>query len=152
MVLLDGNGFYYMMGGDEALDDDNSEYGNDVWKSTFSFHDTAAVSQYCNVQVPSAGVGLTCFPNGQGGCTSDSTGSMPGTSTSTSSVSGAMIAAIVFGVIVVVIVAYLLYRYKTKQPHESLLPKFGGGGKSTEAAQTQQFTANGHTGDQYARL
>ena len=148
MVLLDANGFYYLMGGDMAISDDVSEYGNDVWKSTFSFHDTAAVSQYCNVQVPSAGVGLTCFPDGSGGCTSDSPGSVPGTST-TSGLSGAMIAAIVFGVIVVLLVAVLLWRYKTKAPHEPLLPFFGNS-KSAEGAQTEQLVTGG-TGDQYAR-
>lgn len=149
MAVLDASGFYYLMGGDLATDDDFSTYANDVWKSTFSFHDTAAVSQYCNVPVPSAGVGLTCFPNGAGGCTSDSPGGLPGSSSSSSGMSGAMIAAIVFGVLVVVIVLYLLYRYKTKAPHESLLPMFGGS-RSSDAVQTEQFVAAG-TGDGYAR-
>ena len=150
MVLLDASGYYYLMGGDLATDDDSSQYSNDVWKSTFSFHDTAAVSQYCNVQVPAAGVGLTCFPDGAGGCTSDSPGGVPGTSSSSSGVSGAVIAAIVFGIVVVVLVAYLLYRYKTKAPHESLLPMFGSS-KPAEAAQTEQFITSGTGEQQYAR-
>ena len=147
MVLLDGAGYYYLMGGDLAITDDVSEYGNDVWRSTFSFHDAAAVSQACNVPVPSAGVGLLCFPDGAGGCTSDSPGSAPGSSSS--GVSGATIAAIVFGIVVVLLVAVLLYRYKTKAPHEPLLPFFGGA-KASEGAHAEQLVTGG-TGDQYAR-
>jgi len=148
MAILDGAGYYYLMGGDLATDDDFSTYGNDVWKSTFSFHDAAAVSQACNVAVPSAGVGLTCFPDGSGGCTSDSTSGVPG-SASSSGVSGAMVAAIIFGVLVVLLVGYLLYRYKTKAAHESLLPCFGRS-KPADSAATEQFVTGG-TGDQYAR-
>ena len=150
MAILDANGFYYLMGGDLATDDEYSTYSNDVWKSTFSFHDADAVARYCNVQVPAAGVGLTCFPDGQGGCTSDSPGTPPGTSLSSSSgVSGAMVAAIVFGVVVVVLVLGLLYRYKTKAPHEPLIPFFGA--KKPNEGQTEQFVTGSTASDEYAR-
>ena len=150
MAILDASGYYYLMGGDLATDDDYSTYANDVWKSTFSFHDVAAVSQYCGVPVPAAGVGLTCFPNGNGGCTADSPGTPPGVMPSTSSgLSGAMIAAIVFGVVLVVVLLALFYRFKTKKQGEGMLPSFGGS-KSNEGTGVDQLITGG-TGDQYAR-
>ena len=118
-----------LMGG---IGKDNDVF-NDVWKSTFSFHDVASVARSCNLQVPAAGVGLTCFPNGNGGCTADSPGSPPGVTPSASSgLSGAMIAGIVFGVVIVVALVALVYRYKTKKQGEGMLPSFGGS-KSTSS-------------------
>ena len=36
----------------------------DVWRSTISFHDLAAVSKACNVVLPTCGTGLRCWPDG----------------------------------------------------------------------------------------
>ena len=35
---------------------------NDVWRSSFSFHDLTALSKSCNVPIPACGTGLTCLP------------------------------------------------------------------------------------------
>ena len=128
MGILDSQGFYYLMGGDLAVDDDVSRYANDVWRSTFSFHDHAAVSQYCHVDVPSDGVGLRCWP-----------GESCSSSAGTSGLSGAAIAGIVCAVLAVAVIGFLGWRYLGKRA------AMGGGGllashgKTSDAVGSESF-------------
>ena len=116
MGILDTQGFYYLMGGDLGLDDE--QYANDVWRSTFSFHDHTAVAQFCHIDVPSDGVGLRCWPGEDGGCASSAVSG----SSSGAALSGAVIAAIVIAVVAVVVLGLFAYQYCKKKA------ALGGGG------------------------
>ena len=58
LTLLDGDGYLWVMGG-------ASNAGNldDMWRSTWSFSDTAATAARCRVTVPACGAGLKCLPS-----------------------------------------------------------------------------------------
>ena len=85
-----------------------------VWITTFSFHDLDAVASNCKLSMPSAGVGLRCWPSQDGaGCTA---------SQSSSSLSGAAIAGIIFAILGAAVVFYLLYRYQQKRQEAAATP------------------------------
>ena len=50
------------MGGAQTFPDKG--LARDVWRSSFSFDDLAAVERNCGVKVNSCGVGLQCIPGG----------------------------------------------------------------------------------------
>jgi len=58
MTVLDDQGLIWIMGGEL----NGIGFFNDVWKSTFSVNDNAAVSQRCKITIPSCGAGLRCKP------------------------------------------------------------------------------------------
>ena len=58
MTLLDGDGFLWVMGGES-----NGQNLDDMWKSGWSFADTATTASRCRISVPSCGAGLKCLPN-----------------------------------------------------------------------------------------
>jgi len=60
MTLLDGDGYLWVMGGQSAS---GGYYFQDMWKSTWTFSDTAATAARCKVTIPSCGTGLKCLPN-----------------------------------------------------------------------------------------
>ena len=66
MVAIDGQG-YLIVGSGVQIVMDEPPFGrqvafNDVWRSTISFNDHAAVAKACGVEIPACGVGLRCWP------------------------------------------------------------------------------------------
>ena len=128
MGILDTQGYYYLMGGDLAITDDYSErYGNDVWRSTFSFHDLPTVASNCKLSVPGAGVGLRCWPS-EDGCDAGSGGS--GSSSASSGLGAIAIVGIVVAVLVVLVAGYFGWRYYQKQQAQKAEVLLGSGGSS----------------------
>ena len=85
-----------------------------MWITTFSFHDLSAVASNCKLSMPSAGVGLRCWPDESGsGCTS---------SPSSPSLSGAAIAGIIFALLGAAVILYLLYRYQQRRQASGAAP------------------------------
>ena len=60
VVTLDDQGYLYIMGGGTGTVD--MSVLQDVWRSTVSFSDTAAVARVCGLTVPACGIGLKCWP------------------------------------------------------------------------------------------
>jgi hypothetical protein len=139
MALLDKDGYYLVMGGDapayaSASNDVRTgrqeskaaaapaasdlslhlSLSPQVWITPFSFHDLNAVASNCKLSIPSAGVGLRCWPSESGdGCT---------TSPSSPSLSGAAIAGIIFAILGAAVIFYLLYRYQQQRQQNAASP------------------------------
>ena len=128
MGILDTAGYYYLMGGDLALSDDESTYGNDVWRSTFSFHDLPAVANNCKLSQPAA-VGLRCWP-GNDGCSAASSG---GSSSASSGLSAAGIVGIVAAVLVVAVVGFFGWRYWQRRQAQMAGVLLGGTAMGSDA-------------------
>jgi len=64
MTMLDNEGYFYIIGGDEGANNASTQRipKNDVWRSQFSFNDIASMSRLCKLTVPICGVGLFCLP------------------------------------------------------------------------------------------
>ena len=60
-TAMDKRGYFYVLNGRASADGGTRTF-NDVYKSSFSFLDTANVSTACNIDIPACGVGLTCWP------------------------------------------------------------------------------------------
>ena len=59
---LDADGFLYVVGGLGPGENLPANRRNDVWRSTISFHDLAAVEAACTLTRPACGYGITCLP------------------------------------------------------------------------------------------
>ena len=64
-TAMDAQGYFYVLNGRASTSGAAPTY-NDVYRSSFSFLDTAKVRAACNINIPACGVGLTCWPNAPG--------------------------------------------------------------------------------------
>jgi len=105
-ALLDAMGHYVIVDGD--VPNLNKSYYNDIFWSTFSFHDIAAVARNCKVTVPASGIiGLRCSP-GDEACVSSGAASSrdePVTATTTTSSDSGLSTTTIIIVVLVVLAA-----------------------------------------------
>lgn len=66
VMLFDKDGYLLIMSGAQTFPDKG--LARDVWRSSFSFDDLAAVEQNCKVKVSSCGLGFQCVPGGYCPC------------------------------------------------------------------------------------
>ena len=130
MGILDTAGYYYLMGGD-LMTPNPDAYANDIWRSTFSFHDLPAVATNCKLTLPAAGAGLRCWP-GNDGCAG---ASVSGSGSASSGLSAAGIVGIVAMVLVVAVGGFFGWRYWQRRQAQKagagvLLGGTGMGGES----------------------
>ena len=64
--MIDRDGYFVMMSGAQTFPDKG--FARDIWRSSFSFDDLAAVQSNCGVKVSECGVGIQCIPGGYCPC------------------------------------------------------------------------------------
>lgn len=154
MVTIDNQGYLVVGSG---VQNDAGVYSmfNDVWRSSISFDDLAAVSTACGVEIPACGVGLRCWPGAETvvgtdgsfvSCAACPHASLAGMMPVTASDNGDSVTTVVMVamiVVSVVLLAALWWLYN--KMHAAGVNVFGGAGSSSKSEKETELLGSGST-------